>query len=427
MLIASRESTQVNSGATTRGDGDEGSPRPNPAGLEVLTYSTLYPNAARPEHGIFVETRLRHLRASGGVDGEVIAPSPWFPFSTSGFGRYAAFARVPKRETRNGILVHHPRYPLAPKLGMTSAPFALYAATAPLLGRLLRQGRRFDLIDAHYFYPDGVAAVMLGQRFGLPVCITARGSDLSQIADYAMPRRMIQSAAARAAGLVTVCQALKQRLVELGVDDHRIRVLRNGVDLDLFHPRHRADARHRLGLDQPTLLSVGHLIERKRHDLVIRALARLRRCRLLIVGDGPLRHSLETIARDTGVADRVRFLGQVRQQQLPAIYAAADALVLSSSREGWANVLLEAMACGTPVVASNVWGNREVVSAPAAGILVDPCSAEGIADACSRLLSAPPPREATRAYAERYDWSSTTRGQLQLFSDIIGARLKAAA
>jgi teichuronic acid biosynthesis glycosyltransferase TuaC len=421
MLTTSRGPAHLNKGWANA------SPAANGADFNVLTFSTLYPSTARPEHGIFVETRLRHLRASGRVEGEVIAPSPWFPFASAGFRRYATFARVPGRETRHGILVHHPRYPLAPKFGMTSAPFALYAATLPLLRRLIRQGRRFDLIDAHYFYPDGVAAVMLGRRLRLPVSITARGSDLSQIADYAIPRRLMLAAAARAAGLVTVCQALKDRLVELGIDEHRVRVLRNGVDLDLFNPRHRADARERLGLTQPTLLSVGHLIERKRHDLAIRALARLRQCRLLIVGEGPLRHCLETMARDTGVADRVSFLGQVRQERLPAIYGAADILVLSSSREGWANVLLEAMACGTPVVASNVWGNREVVRSPAAGILVEQGNAEGIAEACALLLSRPPAREATRAYAAQYDWSSTTRGQLELFGEIAGARLRAAA
>src|SRR5262245_49527854 len=200
--------------------------------LRILTFSTLYPNAARPEHGIFVENRLRHLRTTGRVGGEVIAPSPWFPFASPVFGRYASFARVPRRERRHGILVHHPRYPLPPKLGMTSAPVALYAATAPLVRRLLQKGRQFDAIDAHYFYPDGIAAVMLGHRFGIPVSITSRGSDLNQIADYLIPRRMIQAAAARAAGLVTVCQALKDRLVALGIDPERIRVLRNGVNLD---------------------------------------------------------------------------------------------------------------------------------------------------------------------------------------------------
>ena len=105
----------------------------------------------------------------------------------------------------------------------------------------------------------------------------------------------------------------------------------------------------------------------------------------------------------------------------------ADALVLSSSREGWANVLLEAMACGTPVVASNVWGNSEVVGSPAAGILMEQLSPEGVAEACNRLLAAPPARAATRAYAEGFDWSSTTVGQLRLFGEIVHGRSRIAA
>lgn len=390
------------------------------APIRLLVFSTLFPNAVQPSHGVFVENRLRHLLADGGVTAQVIAPVPWFPSAARLFGRYAVFAKVDAQETRFGLVVRHPRYVVIPRVGMTLAPFLLYAAARAAVTQLLAEGHRVDLIDAHYFYPDGIAAVMLGRHFGLPVTITARGTDLNLIPRYALPRRMIQWAAHHADGLITVCQALKDSLTALGVPAERVTVLRNGVDLALFQPGDRAAQRKRYDLDGPTLLSVGHLIPRKAHDLPIRALTLLPDVRLLIAGDGPERDALETLAARSGVADRVRFLGRLPHDALPDLYGAADALVLASSREGWANVLLEAMACGTPVVASNVWGTPEVVAAPEAGRLMASRTSEALADAARALLADPPSRAATRAYAEGFSWDATTRGQKLLFSRILG-------
>ncbi len=118
-----------------------------------------------------------------------MAPTPWFPFTSRRFGDYAVFARVPREEIRHGLHVDHPRYPVLPKIGISVAPLALASAVLPRLRRQLRAGRDFDLIDAHYFYPDGVAAVLLGRAIGRPVVVTARGSDLNLIADHTVPRR----------------------------------------------------------------------------------------------------------------------------------------------------------------------------------------------------------------------------------------------
>ncbi len=395
--------------------------------MKILTFTTLFPNAAQPIHGIFVETRLRHLLAAGRLSATVLAPVPWFPFTGPLFGTYAAHARAPRRARRHGIEIHHPRYPVLPKIGMNLAPSLLYHAVRPVLARLVRQGLEFDLIDAHYFYPDGVAAVRLGRAFGKPVTITARGTDLNLIADLPGPGRQIAQAAARADGLITVCQALKDKLVELGTEAGRVVVLRNGVDLELFHPTDRTAARQALALplaiadaDQdPVLASVGHLIQRKGHDLVIDALPALPAATLLIAGEGPERANLERRAAALGVAGRVRFLGRIDHDRLRQVYNAADLLVLASSREGWANVLLEAMACGTPVVASDIWGTPEVVADPAAGLLMAAREPAALADAVKRLLARPPARDATRRYAEGFDWRATTTGQFVLFADLL--------
>jgi teichuronic acid biosynthesis glycosyltransferase TuaC len=160
-----------------------------------------------PHHGIFVENRLRHLVASGEVASLVVAPVPWFPIKHNALGRYASFARVPREERRHGLTVLHPRYPLLPKVGMSSAPFLMYAALRNVIAEILKARFRFDLIDAHYFYPDGVAAVMLGRGLGKPVVVTARGTDVNLLPEYRVPRRLVRWAAARAAGVASVSLA----------------------------------------------------------------------------------------------------------------------------------------------------------------------------------------------------------------------------
>ena len=390
--------------------------------MKILSFTTLYPNAAQPRHGIFVEQRLRRLTESGQVQARVLAPVPWFPFTHPRFGSYATFASVPRHEARHGISISHPRYILLPRVSMALAPFFLAVAMLPVMRRVIRDGYDFDIIDAHYFYPDGVAAAMLGKILNKPVVITARGTDLNLIPRYWLPRKMILWAARRAAGIITVCRALKDVLILLGMPDKAVTVLRNGVDLKLFQPIERDKSRQQLSLTRTTLLSVGHLIKRKGHDLVIQALTELPDVELLIAGDGEEEGALKSLAQSCGVADRVKFLGAIKQEQLKNYYGAVDVLVLASSREGWANVLLEAMACGTPVVASNVWGTPEVVAAPEAGVLMLDRTPASLAQAVRQLLGNYPDRAATRRYAERFSWDDTTQGQLKLFGDILSSR-----
>nr|WP_297530174.1 glycosyltransferase family 4 protein [uncultured Roseateles sp.] len=396
--------------------------------MKLLTFSTLYPSAVMPSHGIFVETRLRHLIASGQAESRVIAPVPWFPLKGERFGEYGRFAATPARETRHGLDISHPRFVRLPKVGMSSAPYTLAWTFLRAARQLQASGYDFDLIDAHYFYPDGVAAVMVARALDKPVVITARGTDINLIPQHAFPRKLILRAAHQADAMITVCEALKDELVALGADPAKVTALRNGVDLSLFHPAGRDEARAALGLTTEagtrrfTLASVGHLIERKGHERVIGALAELPDVDLLIAGTGPEEGALRRLAESLGVASRVRFLGALPQARLREVYVGVDALVLASSREGWANVLLEAMACGTPVAASNVWGTPEVVASPEAGELMPERTAAGVAEAVRRLRASPRDRAATRRYAERFSWDATTQGQLDLFHRILTAR-----
>ena len=387
--------------------------------LRLLTFTTLFPNHEQPNHGVFVENRLRHLVSSGEAESVVVAPVPYFPAAMPSFNAWGKYARIERREERHGISIHHPRFLTVPRVGMTVSPALLAAGTVGFVRQLLASGVDFDAIDAHYFYPDGIAALWIGKQIGRPVVITARGTDVNLIPRYRLPRQMIQRAIAKADGLITVSTALKGALVELGAAPERVDVLRNGVDLDLFRPTNRAETRKALGLYRPTLLSVGHLIERKGHHRVIEALRDLPEFELLIVGEGPLRDRLNTMIQLMGVKHRARILGSLPHAGLPEIYAAADALVLASNREGWANVLLESMACGTPVVASNIWGNPEVVNAPESGVLMKENTPSGIVEAVRNLFQNLPPRAAVRQYAEGFGWEETTKGQLAVFGRVV--------
>ena len=343
---------------------------------------------------------------------QVVAPVPWFFSTHPMFGSYANWAAVPLCEERHGIAIRHPRYPMVPKVGFWMQPWLMYQAVRR---HLQRQRRHFDLIDAQYYYPDGVAAHWLARDLHLPFVVTARGTDINLVPRSPVPRRLIRSTARRAAASIVVCAALKDELVALGAPEASITVLRNGVDLELFRPGDRQAARARFGLEGTVLLSVGHLIERKGHHLVIGALTRLPECTLLIVGGGPEREALGAMAQHAGVAQRVRLLGELPHADLPACYNAADALVLASSREGYANVLLEALACGTPVVATPVWGTPEIVAEAAAGRLSDERSEASLVCAIACLLASPPDRSATRRYAERFSWDRTIAGQIALY------------
>jgi glycosyltransferase involved in cell wall biosynthesis len=380
--------------------------------LRLLTYTTLYPNPQQPRHGIFVEQRLRQLVRSGQVASHVVAPVAWLV-------RDVSVRRIPAHEERHAIPIDHPRYAVVPKVGMSIAPALLAASTLRALERVRAAGHDFAAIDAHYLYPDGVAAAWLARRLGKPLVLTARGSDVNLLPLYALPRRQILWATRRAAAVITVSRALEERLVALGVPADRITTLRNGVDLELFRPGDRAAARSVLGLAGRTLLSVGHLEPNKGHHVVLEALAALPGTTLVIAGDGPQAGSLRALAHRLGLADRVRFVGTLPQQELPSWYGAADALVLASSREGMPNVVLEALACGTPVVATAVGGIPEIVSDQAAGVLMVRRDARALVEALEALFRTPPDRAATRQHAERFDWRSTTEGQLCIFREAI--------
>lgn len=393
--------------------------------MRFLTFTTLYPNSVQKHHGLFVEHRLLNfLKSNAGYSTQVMAPVPWFPFTSQVFGRYAEFASVRHQERRGELLIQHPRYLTIPKIGMSVSPFLLALCCRPAIRRLISAGWDFQLIDAHYVYPDGVAAAILGKWFRKPVVITARGTDVNVISDFRLPRALIKWAARNCDKVITVSGALKQKMIDFGVDGGQIETLPNGVDLQMFKPHGREHARRQLGLplDCNVFVSVGHLIELKGHHLVIEALSFLdKKSVLLIVGEGKMATSLKQLADTIGIADRVKFCGAVSQAELSRYYSAADVSVLASSREGMPNVLLESLACGTPVVSTSVGGAPEVVRSDVAGILVGKREPAEIASAISAAVAGRQSPDIVRSYAERFSWAPISRTQANLFEAVVAA------
>jgi teichuronic acid biosynthesis glycosyltransferase TuaC len=392
--------------------------------LRILTFSNLYPSDANPRHGIFVEQRLRQLTAAKPVEPFVVAPVPWVPFAASFGERYAQHLSTERESVRHGIPVVYPRYPHVPVIGMTLAPYLMAAAAGGVLARIHRERHAFQLIDAQYFYPDGVAAAMIAARLGVPFTVTARGSDLNFIAQYVGPRRMIRWAARRAAAVITVSAALKRTFDSLETGQSHVAVLRNGVDTHLFRPLARDAARATVGTpNELTLLAVANLRPEKGLDLAIEALALVPQARLLIVGSGPELARLQKLARARAVAERVSFRGAVPQEDLVHYYSAADVSLLCSTREGLPNVVLESIACGTPVVSADVGGAAEVVTRREVGALFTTRSAAEVARCVCEVLARGLAQTDVARHAAEFSWGSTVDRQFELFSSIVAQRV----
>lgn len=343
--------------------------------MRVLSFTTLFPNSFDPSHAIFVYQRLAHLARRPGNDVKVVAPIPYFPSSLS-VGRYQALRRVPQNEQFEELSVWHPRYFLVPGVSMPLHGALMFLGSLRLVRRLHRE-TRFDCIDAHYIYPDGFAAVLLGKLLGLPVIVSARGSDINLFPSFRSIRPMIRWTLRESAGIISVSEALKQAMVNLKIPAERIQVIGNGVDLERFQPVERGAARRQLGIpiDVQIIVAVGALRPVKGYQFLLAAMAengaRHPKLRLYILGEGEYRPKLESLIRELGLQERVVLVGAKPNEELKHWYSAANLSCLVSSREGWANVLLESLACGTPVLATRVWGAPEVITSPELGVLVE--------------------------------------------------------
>lgn len=374
--------------------------------LRVLVLSTLFPDASRPNFGIFVERQTLALAERPDADVRVVAPLGLPPFPLDRLPRYRPLAGLPQQEDWKGLDVHRPRFANYPATGGRFHARSLADAVTPLL-RQLRRDFAFDVIDAQFFFPDGVAAVELGRRFDVPVSIKARGSDIHGWGRTHVIGGQIRAAAHAADGLLSVSEAMRHDMTALGLPGERTQCIVTGVDLDRFALGDRAEAKAALRVNGPLVLSVGALIPLKGHQIVIDAVASLPGVRLWIAGEGPHRAALAAQIARLGLDGRVRLLGSVPHAELPRLLGAADAMALASEREGLANAWLEALASGTPIVIPDVGGARQVVQADAAGRIVAR-TPEAFAAALGALIADPPSPAAVRATAAPFTWAANS-------------------
>jgi glycosyltransferase involved in cell wall biosynthesis len=365
--------------------------------LRVLTLATLFPDSRRPTLGVFVERQTLGLAARADVALEVVSPLGLPPWPLSLHPHYAPRRGLPLEENWKGLRVHRPRFsPFPARL----QPEAIARAVRPIAEAL-----RPDVIDAEFFWPDGPAAMHLARALDIPFSVKARGADIHYWATRPGIGAQILKAAPAADGLLAVSAALKSDMVALGMPAEKIRVHHTGVDFDLFHPAAAAA----LDMEGPLVVTAGALIPRKRPELVLAVARLVPEATFLLVGDGPERGRLERAA-----GRNVRFAGARPHEALPGYLAAADVMLLPSRSEGLANVWVEALACGTPLVITDVGGAREVVTSSVTGRIVAP-QPEALAEAVRALIAAPPDRSAVRRAAEGFSWQ---RNAAELFDHL---------
>lgn len=341
--------------------------------LKILVFTSLYPNHLHPRLGVFVKERMTHYANASGNSVRVVAPVPYFP--PLRWSRRYPFSQILHDEVIEGINVSHPRYAMTPKVGMVWYGVLMFLSVLPKVLRIYREFN-FDVIDAHFVYPDGLAALLLGRWFKKPVVVSARGSDINQYKDLYLIRTLLTRTLLGVDHVIAVSHALKDTVVQLGVPAAHISVIPNGIDLAKFSPVSRPEARAKLKLPAGHLmLSIGNLTKNKGMHLLVRALDIMVHqqhrtdLRLVIIGAGPCRQELEGLVGLLNLHEHVLLVTPVPHHELATWYSAADVFCLASEREGLPNVVLESLACGTPVVATPAGGIPEVISCEQVGLL----------------------------------------------------------
>ncbi|MBK7356840.1 glycosyltransferase [Propionivibrio sp.] len=388
----------------------------------IVVFSSLFPSQVQPGAGLFVRERMfrvgRHFPIS------VVAPTPWFPFQDM-LRRIKPHFRpgAPTYERQSGIDVWYPRFLSIPSLLKTFDGLMMALGAFSHMRRLKHEGR-LDIIDAHFAYPDGYAASLLSRWLEVPFTITLRGTETRHIHDARLGKKLLQ-AIKQAAQVFSVSESLRTLVISHGAPPDKIEVVGNGVDAIRFSVRDRTACRTALCLSRESkvLVSVGGLVPRKGFHRVIELLPKLRQqfpdLIFLIIGGGSTegnnRVELENQVKRLNLEGCVRFLGSIASDELPSILSAADVFVLATSNEGWANVFLEAMACGLPVVTTAVGGNQEVVCEASLGTVVPFGDSEALAKAIKDSFIRSWDRAYIRSYAEKNSWDERVTRLCQHF------------
>jgi glycosyltransferase involved in cell wall biosynthesis len=392
--------------------------------MKILVFTSLYPNNIWTHHGVFVKERMTRVARLPNCEVQVVAPVPYFP--PIRMSRRWLFSQVVHNQIIEDVKVYHPRYFMIPKIGMIFQGLMMFLGSFAAVKRV-QQDFDFDVIDAHYVYPDGFAAVLLGMILRKPVVVSARGTDINLYPSFPLVRQMLKATLNKAHGLISVSEALKNAMQGLGVPPDRIFVIPNGVDTSKFYPVPKDRARKSLKLpdDKRILLSVGGLVSGKGFHHLINALHLLRTqhqvhdLMLIIAGEGIFRPELELLIRKLQLQADVKLAGDIPHEELRLWYSAADLFCLASSREGWPNVVLEALACGVPVAATAVGGIPEIIRLPHIGRLTQSNDHQSMAKLIEEALATTWDVDKIVKYAHQHSWEQVACSVHMLLQELL--------
>lgn len=380
--------------------------------MKILTITSLYPNESNPRLGIFIHNRLKELqKRNPDYKIHVIAPLPWFPFISKFRKTPIDFRKVSSQRNADGITIYHPRYFSIPFIGVLTNPFFMLLC---LLSTFFENKKLFTdskLIDCHYLYPDAVAVGWLSRIIKKPYCVTARGSDVTILFRKWYLYPLIKDCLSGCVSCITVSKSLAKDIEKLTKGLVIPIVCQNGVDFSKFHiinEEKRKEIKDIHGFtNKHLILSVGNLVELKGHDLIIKSITDLDEIELLIIGEGNLKNKLVELTLSLGLQNRVHFLSNQNQENLNQFYNIADIFVLASRSEGMPNVILESLACGTRVIATNVGGVSEIIRDKTSGVLLDTRSIECLRNAIQNEILNSYERNSVRESIIDFDWKNT--------------------
>ncbi len=389
--------------------------------MKILVFTTLFPNSQEPIKGVFVKERVRHY----GKDNDIVVVAP-VPFQTKLKYRIQG-KRIPYREMISSLEVSHPTFYYIPKYLKFLDGFFLFLSSLWCVGRI-KNIHEFSIIDSHYCFPDGFAAVLLGKIFRVPVSITLRGNDVSLLPEFKTRKIMIQYALKNANYLISVSEWLKKKAEELMNNNNRIHVVMNSVDHEMFKPMDKLMAREKMGFheDGKIVLSIGALIERKGFQHLIKAFHKVKteygaKLYLYIAGghggEKNFEPELRALVEELKLEGSVFFLGQVPHEKLVHLYNSSDLFCLFSEREGCPNVLMEATACGIPALVCGEWADRFMIPSDVVGYISPSRNISELRHYMSRALLKNWNKAAIRSYSVCNSWEKIGNRTQAIFTD----------
>lgn len=384
--------------------------------VEVLVYSSLYPSSLNPTQGIFVKELTRHI--SDKIETlRVVAPlNGWRNLKGILQGKYQ------KSALDDGTMIDYPLFWTIPKVLKQFDGVLLYHWTK----KTTRKGiEKAWLVHAHYAYPESFAARILTEKNNLPLVVTVHGSDINVIAEDPSRKPLIIDTLQKADAVVTVSEALREKVVSLIGKEDNVYQIPNGIDSNKFYTGNKNEAKKALGLSHcdQIVLFAGRLEPVKGLPQLLKAVLKLPPgIHLVLVGGGSQRKKLEKMSIQLGVYERIIFRGPIEHDHLCQYFQAADLVVLASVSEGWPTIILEAMACGKPVVSPAVGGVPEVINGNRLGILTENNDPEVLARAILNALSIHWDSSYIQNYARKYSWKSIAEDYLNLYTKVLKKR-----